>query len=45
MRHPEVPDAIPVPVHGKTALKRWRLAAILRNTGLDRNELQRLLGG
>jgi len=43
MRHPEIPDAIPVPVHGKTPLKRGTLAGILRNAGIDREELQRLL--
>jgi predicted RNA binding protein YcfA (HicA-like mRNA interferase family) len=44
MRHPDIPDAIPVPVHGKTPLKRGTLAGILRNAGIDRAELQRLLG-
>jgi predicted RNA binding protein YcfA (HicA-like mRNA interferase family) len=44
MRHPEIADAIPVPVHGKTPLKRGTLGAILRNAGISREELQRLLG-
>ena len=44
MGHAEIPDAIPVLVHGKTPLKRGTLAGILRNAGIDREELQRLLG-
>jgi predicted RNA binding protein YcfA (HicA-like mRNA interferase family) len=44
MRHPEIPDAIPVPVHGKTPLKRGTLSGILRNAGIDRDELVQLLG-
>lgn len=44
MRHPEILDAIPVPVHGKTPLRRGTLVGILRNAGIDRDELQRLLG-
>ncbi len=44
MRHPNIPDAIPVPVHRKRPLKRGTLAGILRNAGIDREELLRLLG-
>jgi predicted RNA binding protein YcfA (HicA-like mRNA interferase family) len=43
LRHPEIPDAIPVPVHGNTPIKRGTLANILRTAGLSRDELQRLL--
>ena len=38
LRHPEIPDAIPVPVHGNRPLKRGTLANILRAAGLSRDE-------
>jgi predicted RNA binding protein YcfA (HicA-like mRNA interferase family) len=42
-RHPSIPDAIPVPVHGSRPLKRGRLASILRTAGLSRDKFDRLL--
>ena len=42
MRHANIPDAIPVPVHGKGPLKRGTLAGIMRSAGIDREELRRL---
>lgn len=44
MRHPDIPDAIPVPVHGNRAIKRGTLSSILRAAGLSRDEFIRLLG-
>ncbi len=43
LRHPELPDAIPIPVHAHHPLKRGTLLGILRAAGLDREELRRLL--
>jgi predicted RNA binding protein YcfA (HicA-like mRNA interferase family) len=43
LRHPEIPDAVPVPVHGNRPLKRGTLGNILKTTGLSREELRRLL--
>jgi len=43
MRHPEIPDAIPVPVHGGREIKRGTLHSILRVAGISREELRRLL--
>ncbi len=43
LRHPDRPDAIPVPVHGNRPLKRGTLANILRTAGIDRTQLRRLL--
>ena len=43
LRHPRIPDAIPVPVHGNRQLKRGTLASILRAAGLSRDEFARLL--
>lgn len=43
LRHPDIPDAIPVPVHGNRELKRGTLASILRASGLSRDEFARLL--
>ena len=42
LRHPTIPDAIPVPVHGNQPIKRGTLGNILRTAGLSREELQRL---
>jgi predicted RNA binding protein YcfA (HicA-like mRNA interferase family) len=42
LRHPSIPDAIPVPVHGNRPIKRGTLAAILRAAGLSREEFERL---
>ncbi|MCO5315809.1 MAG: type II toxin-antitoxin system HicA family toxin [Solirubrobacterales bacterium] len=44
MRHPDIPDAIPVPVHGNREIKRGTLSSILRVAGLSRDEFVRLLG-
>ncbi len=43
LRHPEIPDAIPVPVHGSRPIKRGTLLNILRTAGVSRDELLRLL--
>ena len=43
LRHPEIPDAIPVPVHGNQPIKRGTLLNILRTAGITRAELVRLL--
>jgi predicted RNA binding protein YcfA (HicA-like mRNA interferase family) len=43
LRHPTIPDAIPVPVHGNRPLKRGTLASILRTVGIDREKFARLL--
>lgn len=43
LRHPDIPDAIPVPVHGNRQLKRGTLASIMRSAGLSRDEFARLL--
>jgi predicted RNA binding protein YcfA (HicA-like mRNA interferase family) len=43
LRHPTVPDAIPVPVHGNRAIKRGTLMSILRTAGLSRDQFDRLL--
>jgi predicted RNA binding protein YcfA (HicA-like mRNA interferase family) len=43
LRHPSIPDAIPVPVHGSRPLKRGTLASILRTVGIDREKFARLL--
>jgi hypothetical protein len=43
IRHPDIPDAIPIPLHGNRTLKRGTLANILRAAGLTREELGRLL--
>ena len=42
LRHPTVPDAIPVPVHGNTPIKKGTLANILRSAGISRGEFNRL---
>jgi predicted RNA binding protein YcfA (HicA-like mRNA interferase family) len=43
MRHPDIPDAIPVPVHGNQSIKRGTLGNILRTAGISREEFNRLL--
>ena len=43
LRHPEIPDAVPIPVHGNRPLKRGTLNNILKTAGLSREELRRLL--
>lgn len=43
MRHPSIPDAIPVPVHGNQPIKRGTLGNILRTAGISRDEFGRLL--
>lgn len=44
LRHPDIPDAIPVPVHGNREIKRGTLSSILRAARLSRDEFIRLLG-
>lgn len=43
LRHPDIPDAIPVPVHGNRLIKRGTLSSILRATGISRDEFAQLL--
>jgi predicted RNA binding protein YcfA (HicA-like mRNA interferase family) len=43
LRHPTIPDALPVPVHGSRPIKRGTLANILRTAGISREEFQKLL--
>jgi predicted RNA binding protein YcfA (HicA-like mRNA interferase family) len=43
MRHPDIPDALPIPVHGNQAIKKGTLANILRTAGISREQLNRLL--
>ena len=43
MRHPSIPEAIPVPVHGSRAVKTGTLGNILRAAGLSRSEFRNLL--
>lgn len=43
LRHPTIPDAIPVPVHGNRPIKRGTLASILRATGISREAFGKLL--
>ena len=43
LRHPDIRDAIPVPVHGNREIKRGTLASILRTAGIGRDEFARLL--
>jgi predicted RNA binding protein YcfA (HicA-like mRNA interferase family) len=43
LRHPRIPDAVPVPVHGSRPIKRGTLGNILRAAGISRAEfVQRL---
>lgn len=43
LRHPEIPDAIPVPVHGNRPIKPGTLGNILKTARVSRDELRRLL--
>ena len=43
LRHRNIPDAIPVPVHGSRPLKRGTLSNILRAAGISRDEFARLI--
>jgi len=43
MRHPTIPDALPVPIHGNRPIKRGTLGNILRTAGISRDDFQRLL--
>jgi predicted RNA binding protein YcfA (HicA-like mRNA interferase family) len=43
VRHPDIPDAIPVPVHGNQSIKRGTLGNILRTAGISRQDFDRLL--
>jgi predicted RNA binding protein YcfA (HicA-like mRNA interferase family) len=43
LRHPTVPDAIPVPVHSNQPLKRGTLGSILRTAGISREQFNRML--
>jgi predicted RNA binding protein YcfA (HicA-like mRNA interferase family) len=43
LRHPNIPDAIPVPVHGNKEIKRGTLASILRTARIERDEFAQLL--
>jgi len=43
LRHPSIPDAIPVPVHGNRQVKRGTLASVLRAAGISREEFGDLL--
>jgi predicted RNA binding protein YcfA (HicA-like mRNA interferase family) len=42
-RHPTIPDAIAVPVHGSRNVKPGLLLNILKTAGISRDEFQRLL--
>lgn len=43
LRHPNIPDAIPIPVHGNRTVKAGTLGNILRVAGLSRSEFRELL--
>jgi len=43
LRHADVPDAVPVPVHGNRPLKRGTLLGILRSAGVSREQLLKRL--
>ena len=43
LRHPDIPDAVPVPVHGNRPLKPGTLNNILKTARVSREELRRLL--
>jgi predicted RNA binding protein YcfA (HicA-like mRNA interferase family) len=43
LRHPTIPDAIPVPVHGSRPLKRGTLASIMRAAEINRDRFVKLL--
>lgn len=38
MRHPDVPDIVPVPVHARRPVPRGTLGNILKRTGIDRDD-------
>jgi predicted RNA binding protein YcfA (HicA-like mRNA interferase family) len=44
LTHPKTGHTVSVPVHGGQDLPRGTLAGILRDSGLTREELRRLLG-
>jgi predicted RNA binding protein YcfA (HicA-like mRNA interferase family) len=43
LRHPNIPDAIPVPVHGNQPIKKGTLANILRTARISREQFNGLL--
>jgi predicted RNA binding protein YcfA (HicA-like mRNA interferase family) len=43
MRHTDIADAIPIPVHGNQSIKRGTLGNILRTAGISRQDFDRLL--
>ncbi|HTA15784.1 MAG TPA: type II toxin-antitoxin system HicA family toxin [Solirubrobacteraceae bacterium] len=43
LRHPTIPDAIPVPIHGNQTIKKGTLGNILRTAGISRDEFDRLV--
>ena len=43
LRHPSIPDAIPVPVHGSRPIKRGTLASILRAAGISRDRFAQMV--
>jgi predicted RNA binding protein YcfA (HicA-like mRNA interferase family) len=43
LRHPTIPDALPVPVHGNRPIKRGTLGNVLRTARISREEFQQLL--
>ncbi|MGA2321772.1 MAG: type II toxin-antitoxin system HicA family toxin [Solirubrobacteraceae bacterium] len=43
LRHPTIPDALPVPVHGSSPIKPGTLGNILRTAGIGREAFQKLL--
>lgn len=43
LRHPTIPDALPVPIHGNRPIKRGTLGNVLRTAGISRDDFQCLL--
>lgn len=43
MRHPTIPDAVPVPVHAGQAVPVGTLVNVLRTAGISRDEFLKLL--
>jgi predicted RNA binding protein YcfA (HicA-like mRNA interferase family) len=43
LRHPTIPDALPVPIHGNRPIKQGTLGNVLRTAGISRDDFQRLL--
>jgi predicted RNA binding protein YcfA (HicA-like mRNA interferase family) len=43
LRHPSIPDAIPVPVHDNQPIKKGTLGNILRTAGISREQFDGLL--